>query len=329
MTILYYTYYHAFIHSFIQLLAVVGIVVKSTGSWYLVRDTATGTLHRCRLRGKFKQKGLKVSNPLAVGDQVEFTVEEQTEGAGVIHHIEPRRNYIIRRSVHKTEHSHIVAANLDQALLVVTLVSPATSFGFIDRFLVTAEAYSIPVTLIFNKADLHDDDLADYQQQIGKMYQRVGYPSLLTSAQSGVGVEEVDALLDSKTTLLSGHSGVGKSTLINVLVPDLDLKTAEISQFSDKGVHTTTYAEMLEVRPGTYLIDTPGIKELGLVDVQPGELAHFFPEMRALLNQCRYHNCRHVQEPGCAVIEAVEKGRIALPRYDSYLSMLHDEDNRH
>ncbi|UOR07274.1 ribosome small subunit-dependent GTPase A [Hymenobacter aerilatus] len=307
----------------------VGIVVKSTGSWYVVRDAEAGALHRCRLRGKFKQKGLKVSNPLAVGDQVEFTVEEQTEGAGVIHHIEPRRNYIIRRSVHKTEHSHIVAANLDQALLVVTLVSPATSFGFIDRFLVTAEAYSIPVTLIFNKADLHDEDLADYQQQIAKMYQRVGYPSLLTSAQSGVGVAEVDALLDSKTTLLSGHSGVGKSTLINALVPDLDLKTAEISQFSDKGVHTTTYAEMLEVRPGTYLIDTPGIKELGLVDVQPGELAHFFPEMRALLNQCRYHNCRHVQEPGCAVIEAVEKGRIALPRYDSYLSMLHDEDNRH
>ncbi|MBC6609513.1 ribosome small subunit-dependent GTPase A [Hymenobacter sp. BT507] len=307
----------------------VGIVVKSTGSWYVVRDAEAGALHRCRLRGKFKQKGLKVSNPLAVGDQVEFMVEEQTEGAGVIHHIEPRRNYIIRRSVHKTEHSHIVAANLDQALLVVTLVSPATSFGFIDRFLVTAEAYGIPVTLIFNKADLHDEDLADYQQQIAKMYQRVGYPSLLTSAQSGVGVAEVDALLDSKTTLLSGHSGVGKSTLINALVPDLDLKTAEISQFSDKGVHTTTYAEMLEVRPGTYLIDTPGIKELGLVDVQPGELAHFFPEMRALLNQCRYHNCRHVQEPGCAVIEAVEKGRIALPRYDSYLSMLHDEDNRH
>jgi len=307
----------------------VGIVVKSTGSWYVVRNADTGELHRCRLRGKFKQKGLKVSNPLAVGDQVEFTVEEQTEGAGVIHHIEPRRNYIIRRSVHKTEHAHIVAANLDQALLVVTLVSPATSFGFIDRFLVTAEAYGIAVTLIFNKADLHDEDLTDYQQQIASMYQRVGYPSLLTSAQSGLGVAEVDALLDGKTTLLSGHSGVGKSTLINALVPDLDLKTAEISRFSDKGVHTTTYAEMLEVRPGTYLIDTPGIKELGLVDVQPGELAHFFPEMRALLNQCRYHNCRHVQEPGCAVLEAVEKGRIALPRYDSYVSMLHDEDNRH
>ena len=306
-----------------------GIVVKSTGSWYVVRERGGGQLHRCRLRGKFKQQGLKVSNPLAVGDQVEFTVAAQAEGAGVIHHIEPRRNYIIRRSVHKSAHSHIVAANIDQALLVVTLVSPATSFGFIDRFLVTAEAYGIPVWLLFNKLDLYDEDLAAYQEQIANMYQRVGYPSLPTSAATGAGVADVDALLDGKTSLLSGHSGVGKSTLINALVPDLDLKTAEISQFSDKGVHTTTYAEMLEVRPGTYLIDTPGIKELGLVDIKPGELAHYFPEMRALLGQCRYHNCRHVQEPGCAVREAVDKGRLALPRYDSYLSMLADQDNRH
>ncbi|SET30466.1 ribosome small subunit-dependent GTPase A [Hymenobacter actinosclerus] len=305
-----------------------GIIVRSTGSWYVVREISTGQFHHCRLRGKFKNQGLKVSNPLAVGDEVEFTVEEQTEGAGVIHHIAPRRNYIIRRSVHKTEHAHIVAANLDQALLVVTLASPATSFGFIDRFLVTAEAYHIPVRLLFNKADLYDDDLNDYLGQIQQLYESLGYPGLRCSAHTGEGLADVDALLDGRVSLLSGHSGVGKSTLINALVPDLDLKTAEISQFSDKGVHTTTFAEMLEVRPGTYLIDTPGIKELGLVDMKAGELAHYFPEMRALLNQCRYHNCQHLHEPGCAVREAVDKGRIALPRYDSYLSMQQADDNR-
>jgi ribosome biogenesis GTPase len=306
-----------------------GTIVKSTGSWYVVRDQATDELHRCRLRGKFKIKGLKVSNPLAVGDVVEFGVEEQTEGAGVITAIEPRRNYIIRRSVHKSEHAHIVAANLDQALLVVTLVSPATSFGFIDRFLVTAEAYHIPARLIFNKADLYDEDTLEYQAQIAAMYASVGYPSVLCAAAEGANVGAVAELLPGKTSLLSGHSGVGKSTLINALVPDLELKTAEISAFSDKGRHTTTFAEMLEVAPGTYLIDTPGIKELGLVDVPAAELAGYFPEMRALLGQCRYHNCRHVHEPGCAVREAVDAGRFALPRYDSYLSMLADEDNRH
>ncbi len=306
-----------------------GVVVKSTGSWYVVRELPGGQLHRCRLRGKFKNQGLKVSNPLAVGDVVAFEVPAQAEGAGVIHTIGPRRNYIIRRSVHKSEHAHIVAANLDQALLVVTLVSPATSFGFIDRFLVTAEAYHLPALLIFNKSDLYDEDTLDYQRQIAGMYESLGYPSVLCSAETGDNVVAVAALLPNKISLLSGHSGVGKSTLINELVPDLDLKTAEISAFSDKGKHTTTFAEMLEVVPGTYLIDTPGIKELGLVDVPAAELAGYFPEMRALLNQCRYHNCQHVHEPGCAVREAMDQGKLAVPRYESYLSMLADEDNRH
>ena len=306
-----------------------GTVIKSTGSWYIVRAAETSQLYRCRLRGKFKIKGLKASNPLAVGDHVEFTVEAQGEGAAVISHIVPRRNYIVRKSVHKTGHVHIVAANLDQALLVVTLVSPATSFGFIDRFLVTAEAYHIPVTLLFNKTDLYDADGFEYQAEIAGMYASLGYPSRTCAATTGEGVAEIDQLLDGKVSLLAGHSGVGKSTLINALVPDLDLKTAEISEFSDKGVHTTTFAEMLDVRTGTFIIDTPGIKELGLVDMPPAELAGYFPEMRALLNQCRYHNCRHVHEPGCAVIEAVDKGKLAVPRYESYLSMLADEDNRH
>jgi len=311
-----------------------GTVVKSTGSWYVVRETGTGRLYRCRLRGRFKNQGLKVSNPLAVGDVVEADLPDQAEGAGVIHRIEPRRNYIIRRSVHKSEHAHIVAANLDQALLVVTLVSPATSFGFIDRFLVTAEAYHIPARLIFNKADLYDADALDYQAQIAAMYESIGYPSVLCAAlpegqHEGQNVGAVAALLPGRTSLLSGHSGVGKSTLLNALVPDLNLKTAEISAFSDKGRHTTTFAEMLEVGPGTYLIDTPGIKELGLVDVPAAELAGYFPEMRALLGRCRYHNCQHTHEPGCAVREAVDSGRLAVTRYESYLSMLADEDNRH
>ncbi|WP_299762191.1 ribosome small subunit-dependent GTPase A [uncultured Pontibacter sp.] len=304
-----------------------GVVVKSTGSWYLVRDE-DGKLHRARLRGKFKIKGLKVSNPLAVGDRVEFEVETTGEDTAVIHKIEERENYIIRQSTHKTAYSHIIAANVDLALLIVTLVSPRTSFGFIDRFLVTAEAYDIPAMLIFNKTDLYDEDIMDYQRQISHMYEKVGYPSLAVSAHNNEGIEEIKALLHGKTTLLSGHSGVGKSSLINLIVPDLELKTSEISDFSDKGVHTTTFAEMFEIDPMTFVIDTPGIKELGIVDIPAAELSHFFPEMRERLNQCRFNNCTHFNEPGCAVIEAVRHNDISLTRYESYLSMLHGGDNR-
>lgn len=304
-----------------------GVVVKSTGSWYVVRD-AERKLHRARLRGKFKLKGMKVSNPLAVGDRVEFDVETTGEDTVVIHKIEDRENYIIRKSTHKTAFSHIIAANLDQALLIVTLVSPRTSFGFIDRFLVTAEAYDIPTILVFNKTDLYDDEMRNYQRQISNMYEQISYNSITVSAKSSEGIEEMNNLLKGKTTLLSGHSGVGKSTLINIIVPDLELKTSEISDFSDKGVHTTTFAEMFEVDTDTFIIDTPGIKELGIVDIPQNQLGHFFPEMRQRLNQCRFNNCTHFNEPGCAVVEAVRHNEISLTRYESYLSMLMGDDNR-
>lgn len=304
-----------------------GTVIKSTGSWYVVRSE-DGQLHQCRLRGKFKLQEAKVSNPIAVGDQVTIEQEKQGDNTFVITHIAPRDNYIIRKSTHKTSHSHIVAANLDQAFLVVTLVSPRTSFGFIDRFLVTAEAYDIPVVILYNKIDLYEPADQQYQQRINQMYSALGYPGIAVSAHTGTGLDQIEVLMADKTTLFSGHSGVGKSTLINRLVPDLDLKTAEISAYSDKGKHTTTFAEMFEVRPGTYLIDTPGIKELGIVDIGKHELANFFPEMRQRMHQCKYNNCRHLNEPGCAVLPAVKAGQISLTRYDSYRSMLEEEDNR-
>jgi len=304
-----------------------GVVVKSTGSWYLVRD-AEGKLHPCRLRGKFKLNDAKVSNPLAVGDRVTFEREASEENTAVISHIEPRQNYIIRKSTHKTAHSHIIAANLDQALLVVTLVSPRTSFGFIDRFLVTAEAYDIPVVIIYNKIDLYDLEDRQYQQAVSDLYSQLGYPGISCSAENDIGLDEVRTIMQDKTSLVSGHSGVGKSTLINKLVPDLELRTSEISDYSDKGKHTTTFAEMFEVNSTSFIIDTPGIKELGLVDIAENELASFFPEMRERLKDCKYYNCRHLNEPGCAVVPAVKAGKIALTRYESYRSILAEEDNR-
>lgn len=304
-----------------------GLVMKSTGSWYLVRS-ANGTLHRCRLRGKIKLKDLKVSNPIAVGDTVDFELEEAGEATGVISRIADRTNYIIRKSTHKTAHSHILAANLDRALLVVTLVSPGTSFGFIDRFLVTAEAYDIPVTIIYNKSDLYDAETAQYQGQILKMYEQIGYPGIICSTVTAQGMDEIKTLLTNCKTLFSGHSGVGKSTLINLLAPDLNLKTTEISEYSDKGKHTTTYAEMFEIEPDTYIIDTPGIKELGLVDIPREELSYFFPEMRERLNQCKYHNCLHLNEPGCQVQQDLKAGAISITRYESYRSILDETDNR-
>ncbi|TAE31522.1 MAG: ribosome small subunit-dependent GTPase A [Cytophagales bacterium] len=303
------------------------LVIRSTGSWYDIRND-DGHIYKARLKGKFKIMGLKVTNPIAVGDRVQFEVEDVAENTAIILDIDPRENYIIRQSVHKTAHGHILAANVDQAVLLATLTMPRTSLGFIDRFLVSAESFRIPTTVVFNKTDILNDDGLAFQQEIIDMYEAIGYDCLATSATEGYGVEAFRALLDHKITLLSGHSGVGKSSLVNAVSPNLNLRTNEVSTFANKGVHTTTFAEMFELAPETYIIDTPGIKELGLVEMDKSEISHYFPEMRERLNQCRFNNCLHVNEPGCAVKDAVGEGDIAESRYMSYLSMLEGDDNR-
>lgn len=301
--------------------------MRSTGSWYEVRDDAEH-VWQCRLKGKFKIKGLKVTNPIAVGDWVHFEVEDEVENMGTIYEIMPRRNYLIRKSVHKTAHGHLLATNIDQLVLIVTMTFPRTSLGFIDRFLVSAESFRIPAVLIFNKQDILTDDEVSLQQEHINLYESLGYECLQTSATEGTNMDVFIEKLAGKVSLISGHSGVGKSTLINVINPELDLATSEVSTFANKGVHTTTFAEMFEITPGTFLIDTPGIKELGLMEIEKAELGHYFPEMRELLNQCRFDNCIHYNEPGCAVKESVGEGIIAESRYMSYLSMFEGGDNR-
>lgn len=303
-----------------------GLVMKSTGSHYHV--LSDGHLYECRLRGKLKLKGTKVTNPVAVGDKVVIEVENEDDKKAVVTDVMPRENYIIRKSPHKTSYGHIIAANVDQAIVIATLVYPRTSTGFIDRFLVAAESFRIPATVVFNKKDLLDPGLVDYYNQLKAAYDTVGYPCMLISAETGEGVEVFNSVLKGKTTLLSGHSGVGKSTLLNRIAPGLNLKTAEVSDFAEKGVHTTTFAGMFQLDENTFVIDTPGIKELGLIDIDPDEISHFFPEMRELFGRCKYYNCTHTHEPGCAVIEAVENGQIAISRFQSYLSMREGEDNR-
>jgi len=303
-----------------------GLVTKSTGSWYQVL-TNDGQKYDCRIKGIFRTKGITTTNPIAVGDLVDFELEPE-QGTGVITKLQPRKNYIIRKSINLSKQAQILAANLDQALLVVTLASPRTSLGFIDRFLVTAEAYDIPAVLVFNKLDLFSDEGLDILSDYKSIYENIGYPCFEVSALNGTNVEQVSAILKDKMTLFSGHSGVGKSSLINALVPELQLRTTQISEWHDKGVHTTTFAEMFELPQGGYIIDTPGIRELGVIDIEKNELSHFFPEMRALLNQCRFNSCRHINEPGCAVIKAVEEGKIELSRYESYLSIYNGNDTR-
>ncbi|MBX9852386.1 MAG: ribosome small subunit-dependent GTPase A [Cytophagaceae bacterium] len=298
-----------------------GKIIKSTGSWYDILGEDKNK-YKGRLRGKFKIKDLKVTNPIAVGDKVEFEPENNAEGTAIITDILPRENYIIRKAAHKSAHGHLIATNLDQTVLIVTLVSPVTSLGFIDRFLVSAEAFRIPAILVFNKYDLCDAETREHFQQLKKTYEALGYRCLYTSGTDKTGINEFKEILKNKTSLISGHSGVGKSTLINVIAPELDLRVGEISSYNDKGIHTTTFAEMFDLDESTFIIDTPGIKELGLFEIGEEELSHYFPEMRELLGECKFHNCRHISEPKCAVIERVKTGGIAESRYQSYLKML-------
>lgn len=303
-----------------------GRVIKSTGSWYVVQ-TEKGAKN-ARLRGKFKQEDLKLSNPIAVGDWVILENEEDLEST-VIKDILRRENYIIRKSTRKAHHSHIIASNIDQAFLIVTLKNPRTSLGFIDRFLVSTESFRIPASIIVNKMDMDfKDKELEHLQDIREIYEPLGYPVFEISALNDDDLkEQFKPLLEGKTTLLSGHSGVGKSTLLNKLVPEAKQTTKEISKFSAKGVHTTTFAEMFEVEEGSYLIDTPGIKEFGILDIDDFELSHYFVEMRQYLGQCRYNNCQHVNEPGCVVLEKLEEGYIHPYRYDSYINILTEEDS--
>jgi len=303
-----------------------GLVMRSTGSWYEV--FCDDQIYQCRVRGKLKLKGTKVTNPVAVGDLVTFEPEPENDKQGVITDILPRENYIIRKSPHKTSHGHILAANLDQAVCIVTLVFPKTSLGFIDRFLVAAEAFRIPALLVFNKKDLYGTEHLQQYEELKNIYEPLGYPCLLISAREEKELELFHQSLKSKKSLISGHSGVGKSTILNKLYPGLELKTSEVSTFADKGVHTTTFAEMFQLDQNTFVIDTPGIKELGLIDIEKEEISHFFPEMRDRFGECKFYNCQHLHEPGCAIREAVDNDEISVTRYYSYLSMMEDEDNR-
>ena len=300
-----------------------GLVIKNTGSWYSVK-TDTGKVVECKIKGNFRLKGIRSTNPVAVGDNVEIALN--SEGTAFITHIEERRNYIIRKSQNLSKQSHILAANVDQAFLIVTVNYPQTSTTFIDRFLASAEAYSVPVVLVFNKCDILSDDERHYQQSMIHLYETIGYECREVSAATGKGVDGLHALLKGKITLLSGNSGVGKSTLINQILPEANLRTAEISDAHNTGMHTTTFSEMLELPEGGYIIDTPGIKGFGTFNMEPEELTSYFPEIFHFSKGCKFSNCTHPHEPGCAVLKAIDDHYIAQSRYQSYLNMLEDKD---
>ena len=304
-----------------------GTVIRSTGSWYDILTT-DNNVYKGRLRGKFKIKGIKATNPIAVGDNVSFFAEDTEENTVVINSIEDRENYIIRQSTHKKGHKHIIAANLDQAVLIATISMPRTSLGFIDRFLVSCESFHVPACIIFNKADLLNEEEKNYLAYLNQLYSNLEYKVLSVSALFDEALSKVSTLLKGKTSLVAGHSGVGKSTLINRLVPSALQRTAEVSNFAKKGVHTTTYAEMFKMDEASFLIDTPGIKEFGILGLEEYEVSYFFPEIRDISESCKYYNCTHTHEPGCAVVDAVNEEEVAVSRYRSYLSILENEDNR-
>lgn len=307
-----------------------GLVYKSTGSWYQVKSDE-GDFYQCRIKGKFRIKGIKSTNPVAVGDRVEFKLEELSDGEekGVITAIKDRENYIIRKSVNLSKQTHIIASNIDQAFLLVTLNNPPTFTTFIDRFLVTAEAYGIKAILLFNKIDTYNEEELDQIKYLAAMYRKVGYQCLGISARTGKNVEEVKEMMKGKTSMISGHSGTGKSTLINAVEPSLDLKTTKISEQHRQGQHTTTFAEMYDLAFGARIIDTPGIKGFGVVDIEKEELGNYFPEFFARKQDCKFHNCLHLDEPKCAVKEALEQEEIPWFRYKSYLQILKGEEDQH
>lgn len=307
-----------------------GIVIKSTGSWYTVK-TEEGNLIESRIKGNLRITGIRSTNPIAVGDHVELTEKKEDNAIGspiigLIHKITPRTNYIIRKSPNLSKESHIIAANIDQAFLVVTIKFPITTTAFIDRFLVSAEAYRIPCHLIFNKTDLYTEEQTELMENLIGIYEMAGYQCLKISATQNIGLDHLKNMMQNKTNVFSGHSGVGKSTIINCLQPGINLKTGLISEAHFSGKHTTTYSEMHELDFGGYIIDTPGIKGFGVLEMEKEEISHYFPEMFRLLNECQYYNCTHTHEPNCAVKKSVENGLIAESRYFSYLGLLEGEE---
>jgi ribosome biogenesis GTPase len=304
-----------------------GLIYKSTGSWYQIQSE-DGRRWDGRLKGKFKIDDITSTNPIAVGDEVGFEIESGIEEKVIITELHPRKNYINRVSPSNRRLQHIIASNLDQSLLVATLKDPKTSQGFIDRFLVTCEAYHIPAILLFNKADIYGDKEMNAFENRREMYEKIGYGVLLSSVKTGLGMEELHQLLKNKTTLISGHSGVGKSSIINSILVDANLKTQEVSGWSGKGMHTTTFAEMFDLAEGGRIIDTPGMREFALADIDRQELSHYFPEMKDRISQCQFNNCLHYNEPGCAIKQAVIDGKIHEDRYISYCTLLDGLEER-